>query len=369
MKFSADEMGGILESFTNIFRSIWQSIKLAWATIELNLKVIKGTWKNSRADIEAAYGDFEAARKKYDTAMSDNLKYFKSSFLESRLDTLGGFGPQILAFASNPLLFATGYRSAKTIAGTPGLDDPAERKVASSAPKATTPKVSVSPRLKRALEFFQYDASRSLSEAAETQSMSPAQANEMKALQRLAAGYVEQESKNAAQLLGKISGLSMALKQLLDAKTFEELTRAMSSVDKAGFKMSSNGIVTATKNIRAEFKKQLDEDPEKFRKAVADMIKRSPGIKDSDPVESAMKFTFGIAKANMQQQLIKLQQELLTSSRAAMKLPVDAGTREKLSQTDVGKKYLTMIDNFERSVLGEESSVAAAKRSLKNAAT
>jgi hypothetical protein len=186
-------------------------------------------------------------------------------------------------------------------------------------------------------------------------------------LQRLATGYVEQESKNASQLLGKISGLSTALKQLLDAKTFEELTRAMSSADKAGFKMNSGGIVTAMKNIRAEFKRQLDESPEKFRKAVDDMIKRSPGIKDPDPVESAMKFTFGIVKTNMQQQLIKIQQELLNSSRAAMKLPIDAKTREKLSQTDTGKKYLTMIDNFERSVLGEESSIAAAKRSLKSA--
>lgn len=397
MSFSLSEMEELLNSFVDIFKSIWSSIKLAWATIELNLKVVIGTWTKNKKMVADAFSDFQTSRQKYDKEMSDNLYYFKKYYLESRVDTLGGFGPGVLALAANPALFLAGRTAGATVARGEGeaaafdtdkgfrstffaLSPDSGRGDADSSgtgsgkapPKTgrtkTTKNRVITPRLRRALDFFMYDASL-ISEAVEVPQPQNKQVEEMQKMQEIAASYVKTETENSKKILSKISNINAAMKELLDAKTFEELVQVMRRIDQSGIKMSTQGIQTASKNIRAEFQKQQKEDPEKFKQAVELMQQRSPGIKGPDLVESAMKFVFGVSKTKMQQQLIAQQEELQGTARRLMNLPIDTKTKAKLQTSEIGKQYLAMLDDFERKLEDGERETSAAKKSLKNEIT
>ncbi len=376
MSFTLSDMKELLDSFVNIFKSIWSSIKLAWATIELNLKVVVGTWTKNKQMINDAFGDFQTKRRKYDKEMSENLEYFKKYYLESRLDTLGGFGPGVLALAANPALFLAGKVSTSTIQRGTGEADPyntgagtsAEVAAAGTTGKPKTKPSAASPRLNRALQFFGYNASL-LAESTAPITFTDTQEKEIQKMKVIAADYVKSETENSKILLSKISNVNAAIKELLDAKTFEELVLVMRKIDQTGIKMSTQGIQTASKNIRAEFEKQMTEDPEKFKEAVKLMQQRAPGIKESDPIESAMKFVFGISKTKLQQQLIVNQEELQSSARGAMNLPLDSNVRATLQQSEIGKQYLMMVDDFERKLIDGERETQAAKKSLKSAIT
>lgn len=374
MSFSLSDMKELLDSFVNIFKSIWSSIKLAWATIELNLKVVVGTWTKNKQMINDAFSNFQTKRQKYDKEMSENLEYFKKYYLDSRLDTLGGFGPGVLALAANPALFLAGKVSTSTIQRGTGEADPystgvgTTTAVTGTTAKPKTKSSAASPRLNRALEFFGYNASL-LAEQVAPITFTDTQEKEIQKMKVIAADYVKSETENSKILLSKISNVNAAIKELLDAKTFEELVLVMRKIDQTGIKMSTQGIQTASKNIRAEFEKQMTEDPEKFKEAVKLMQQRAPGIKDSDPIESAMKFVFGISKTKLQQQLIVNQEELQSSARGAMNLPLDSSVRATLQQSEIGKQYLMMVDDFERKLIDGERETQAAKKSLKSAIT
>lgn len=378
MTFSFEEMRELVDSFMSIISSIKQSLKLAWSTIELNLKVIQGSWTNNKKMIDEAYNKFQEDRRKYDEKMEENLKYFKKYYVDSRLDTLGGFGPPILAFAANPMLFVAGRQSTSTItratgspydvtkpwssAFKPSKKDP---EASSGSEKTKPPRPSsVTPNVQRALAFFEFEGSR-LAEAAESPAVPAEQVKEAQKLQMLAAEYVKSETRNSSQLLEKLSNLNAAMKDLLNAKTFEELVQVMKKIEQTGIKMSTQGIQTASKNIRNDFEKQSKSDPEKFKAAVELMRKKSPDIGDQDPVESAMKFIFGISKTKMQRQLIKSQEELIAAARNALNLPISPDVRTQLQQSDIGKQYLLMVDDFDRKIVSGEREVASAKKSLK----
>ncbi len=163
--------------------------------------------------------------------------------------------------------------------------------------------------------------------------------------------------------------MSGAAQKILKASTFDELSQAMQEVTKAGLKLDTQGVKTAGKNIRAEFEKQSKDEPEKFKEAVASMLQKTPDAKGSSDIETAMNFVFGVSKTSMQQQMIALQEELLRSSRAAMKLPIDNDTRTKLQQSETGNEYLRMIDSFERQLATGQRETEAAKKSLKTSTT
>lgn len=396
MRFTIDELQSLFESFANIFKSIWESFKLLTATIKLNLKVVMGSWTGNKAMIDEAFNDFTISRRKYDENMAENLEYFKKYFIDSRIDNLGGFGPKVLAFAANPLLFIGTGTTTATIGRGSGTLQPYDVKnpikstfgvkpkpklklyygdetslnaepttSTSTATTTAATSVRISPRLDGALRFFDYKASR-LSESTQVVSVTPEQQREITKLNAIAKSYVESERKNADELLGKISGFAKSLKEMLSAKNFDELTQAMKTAERGGMKLMTTGIQSAGKNIRAEFERQQEENPKVFKEAVKMMKQRAPDVKGKDDIETAMNFIFGVSKTRMQQQLIAVQEELLASARKTMNIPVDSDTREKLEKTEIGLEYLQIVDNFEESLVSGEREVETAKKSLKD---
>ena len=73
LRFSTEEMKKIFDMFWSVVKSVWQSIKLLTATLELNLKVVLGTWTGNRKMIDDAFGKFQEKRQDYDTKMRENL--------------------------------------------------------------------------------------------------------------------------------------------------------------------------------------------------------------------------------------------------------------------------------------------------------
>ena len=126
MQITQEEMETIYGSFFNIFKTMWSSIKLLSSTLALNLKVITYSAFRDKKRINDAFATFAVARAKYDNEMVKNLEYFRKSYSDSRLDTLGGFGPKLLAFAANPLLFFANEKAGK--AATVSIPDEDDNK-------------------------------------------------------------------------------------------------------------------------------------------------------------------------------------------------------------------------------------------------
>jgi hypothetical protein len=402
MTFSLDELQSIFDSFVNIFKSIWQSVKLLTATLKLNLKVLAGTIVGNRKMVDDAFAEYTASRQDYDREMADNLQYFKKYYMESRLDTLGGFGPKVLAFAANPFLFAgtqvssaTVRRGGSTLSGgstslepysteqgplemlfgksrgysggepSPGSTPPTTGRGAAAATTAAATRIPPSDRVKRALDFFEYDAS--LSEAAQPIARLPDVAvEEARALNAVARNFVSSERKRGDELLSRVSNIVSSLREITNAKNFDELIKAMQDAERRGIKLSTSGIQTANKKIRDELEKQKKEDPDKFKQAVDMMRKKSSDIKEDDDVEAAMLFMFGVSKSNIQQQLIKMQDEFLTQIRSTMNLPIKNEDRELLQQSEIGKEYLKFVSDFERELTTGEKEAESLKKGFKS---
>ena len=364
MTLSLDEMSSIFESFVNIFKTIWSSVKLLTNTLVLNMKVVAGSITNDREAIKEAFDDFEEDRREYDKEMTDNLKYFKKYYVESRFDTLGGFGPKVLAFAANPLLFVSSEVSAATVSrGTlytgPEISGPsASTKVASGAAKIT-------PRLKAALDFFEYDASR-LSEAAVPQLKLSNQAiEEMRELQSVARNFIDDERLRANEMLKMLSGRMSSIKKVVESKTFDELLEAIKEAERNGIKMFGSDVKSSRDKIQAEFERQIKQDPEKFKEAVKLMRQKAPEITDKDDLEVALKFVFGVTKSSVQRQLMDSYDKFLQDAKASMKLPIDASTQDQLRGSELGKEYLTMLKNFESDLETGKKQAEQVKKNFK----
>lgn len=379
LRFSTEEMKKIFDMFWSVVKSVWQSIKLLTATLELNLKVVLGTWTGNRKMIDDAFGKFQEKRQSYDTEMRENLKYFKEYVVDA------GPGPKFLAFAANPLLFAsmrpatvvvgrgTGeydpYDVSKPFRSALGVkSDSAPGSKPAGTPGATAPAgVKITPRLKRALEFFEYDASR-LSEAkgANEQPQLPKEVQlESQKLQDLAREYVKSERKHAEEIAGKISGISSSIRKITDARSFDELVAALGDAQRAGIKVSVNEVKSASVKIKEELARQQKESPENFKKSVDLMKQRSKDLGGSDPLDAASNFVFGMSKSNVQRELIKLQDEVMGTARKTMNLPLDPETRTQLQQTEIGQEYLRILDDFEQSLQQGEAGSKALKSNLR----
>ncbi len=381
MVFSPDELKGIFESFFNILKSVWQSVKLLISTLKLNFKVVAGTIAGNQTDIRNAFETYQTERREYDREMSKNLKYFKKHYMDSEL---GGAGPKVLAFMINPFAFAAGQVSSATVGRGTGelspydVDSPIRSMIGMNVDNdpdgsgrrtktepVVQPRVAASSRVKRALDFFEYDAS--LNEAAQAAPVVSSEAQrEVSRMREMAVDYVDAEQRRAANLLGQISGAADSLREITESKNFNELIVALKNSERRGFKISVTAVETANREIRSEFQSQREKSPEEFKKTVKMMRQKSPDIKEKDDLEAAMTFVFGISKSGVQSQLINLQQNFMNEAKTAMNIPVDDATRAQLSSSELGRKYLGILDSFERALSTGQRQAEFAKRSLKS---
>ena len=349
MTITADDLKGLYESFWNILKSVWSSMKLLDSTLMLNLRVVTASLKGDKKAIAEAFSIFEISRKKYDEETYKNLEYFRKAYSDPSLDNLGGFGPKVLAFAANPLLFLAAESSNRI---NPGSEREAAGRSGSKAAAAAagSTKRVTSPRLDAALKFFGYEAS-SLNEAGAPGSQpalqpTPDDIQNAKKLQDAAGEFVKQEALHAQEILKLVSGRPAAIKKIAESKSFDELIVALNAARSSGMKVSDAGIKKAQNDMEQGLLKQQKEKPDEFQQAVEKMRKQAPEIKETDDLKAMMQFTFGTTKSQIQQQLIGSYNDVVKTSQEAMKLPLDVETEQNLQKTEIGKSYLEVLRNF-----------------------
>lgn len=345
MTITADDLKGLYESFWNILKSVWSSMKLLDSTLMLNLRVVTASLKGDKKAIAEAFSIFEKSRKKYDEETYKNLEYFRKAYSDPSLDNLGGFGPKVLAFAANPLLFLATESSNRINPDSERPPSPASRAAAAGSTKRAT-----SPRLDAALKFFGYEAS-SLNEAGAPGSQpalqpTPDDVQNAKKLQDAAGEFVKQEALHAQEILKLVSGRPAAIKKIAESKSFDELIVALNAARSSGMKVSDAGIKKAQSDMEQGLLKQQKEKPGEFQQAVEKMRKQAPEIKETDDLKAMMQFTFGTTKSQIQQQLIGSYNDVVKTSQEAMKLPLDVETEQNLQKTEIGKSYLEVLRNF-----------------------
>jgi len=364
MTLSIEDMTNIVESFANVFKSIWSSLKLLTSTLTLNLKVISASLRRNKEDTKAAYASFETERGKIRGEMDDNLKYFKKFYQDDGVDSLGGFGPKILVFAASPLLFVN-LKSTDKYSATAKKKKSDDDDDALKDPKNTK---GATPRVKMALDFFEFGKENISENVTLPQASSvPKQAvEEARKLSEIASLYVENEKKNADKILENLSDRLAAIKKIIEAKDPESLVSAIDEANRLGMKVSNAGMKQAYDKISKELQLQSTNDPETFKKAVDEMRKKSAELKSLNDLDAANKFVFGLTKSNFQVSLMKSYDDFLLAAKQSMQLPIDDETKENLSKTDIGKKYLSVINNFEISLETGKKEAETIKKSFKD---
>ena len=374
MTLSIEDMTSIVESFANVFKSILSSVKLLTSTLMLNLKVISASFRKDKEGIKAAYASFETKREKIRGEMDDNLKYFKKFYQDDGVDSLGGFGPKVLVFAASPLLFLN-LKSTDKYSKGDKEKKAAKELEAQKNPKEKDPK-GATQRVKIALDFFEF-GKENISEnvalpqasiSPNTQNIPKQAVEEARKLSEIASSYVENERENADKILENLSGRLAAIKKIIDAKDFESLVSAIDEANRLGMKISNAGMKQAYDKISKELQLQSTNDPEAFKKAVDEMRKKSTELKSLNDLDAANKFVFGLTKSNFQVSLMRSYDDLLSAAKQSMQLPIDNETKENLSKTDIGKKYLSVINNFEVSLETGKKEAETIKKSFKDVA-
>ncbi|NDD92676.1 hypothetical protein EBZ37_11375, partial [bacterium] len=266
------------------------------------------------------------------------------------------------------MLFGKDRGAGGDFTGKTGATTTSTAAAPAAATATTVTRIAASDRVKRALKFFEYDAS--LSEAVEPAfKLPPGVSEEIKKLNTIARDFVSSEKQRGDEFLSKISDVVNSLREITNAKTFDELIASLKAAEARGIKLTVSEVQTASKKIRDELEKQRKEDPEKFKQAVMTMRQKSPDIKEADDVDAAMLFMFGVTKSNVQQQLIKMQESLLGRVRSVMNLPIDEEVRKELQQSGIGEEYLRFIDGFERTLTTGEKETESLRKSFKSAKT
>jgi hypothetical protein len=361
MRISPEDLSDIFKSFWNIFKSMWSSLKLLDSLLMLNLRVIGASWKGDKAAIAEAFKIFKGAREKFDKESYENLEYFRKAYSDPSLSNLGGFGPKVLAFAANPLMFISFEKSKNGEKDSYASDSDGS---SSSASKEKTKKRVTTPRLGAALSFFGYEGS-SLNEAAApspAQSFSKEDTQNAKKLQSVAQQFVDQEQKHAEEILRTVGGRPAAIKKIAESKSFDELISALSFAKSSGMKVSDADVKKAQASVQQSLSKKQKEAPDEFKKAVKDMRKKAPDIKEPDDLKAMVQFTFGLVKSQIQQQLVSSYNDVFKTSMAAMNLPLDPEVEKNLQKTEIGESYLKVLKNFQSQL----ESGAAAVKSIKS---
>ena len=371
MQWSADEVGEILKSFSNIFKSVWSSVKLLKDTLVLNAKVIAASITQDRSKIAEAYKEFGKARDQYEKDTEKHLEYFKKAYSDVKLDNVWGIGPRVLAFASNPLLFLA-FEVADRTGGSElsrgGDDEPESGSEPEAQPARTTTRAGASPQLDYALRFFGYDASAPLNEAAPTATsavkpapttpappqkqptFTPDQLKQAEALKKIAERSIPLEIENIKKVSNILKSKVSTIKMVVDAKDFDSLETSLAALSSSGVKALGAGIKTARKKIEEDLSKQQKEDPKKFAAEATRMRKTAPELAGEEDVQVMIKAAFGAAKSQIQNQLTTSYQQIVNDSNRALRLPIDTKTREMLQKSQLGKQYLAAIDGFQNQI-------------------
>ena len=379
MQWSAEEVGEIFKSFVNIFKSVGSSIKLLKDTLVLNMRVVAASITQDRGKIAKAYEEFGKARDEYRKDTEEHLKYFKKAYSDPTLDNVWGVGPRVLAFASNPLLFLAFQKANKSAGGSQLFksdnEDNEDNEDKDTQPEKPEKGAKASPQLDYALRFFGYDASAPLSEAVGTPAAAPAPAPTAPAQSTKQPAFTPEQMKRAEELkkiaersipleienIKKVSDILknkvLTIKMVVDAKDFDSLDKSLEALAASGVKTLSAGIKTARKKIEEDLSKQQKEDPKKFAADAERMRKTAPELAGEDDVQVMIKAAFGAAKSQIQNQLTTSYQQIVNDSNKALQLPIDTRTREMLQDSQLGKQYLTAIDNFQRQIQAEDVSV------------
>lgn len=369
MVFSISEMEEIFESFANIFKSVWSSIKLLSNTLLLNLKLITYNVTLDKKKIAAAKEDFATSRATYDAETKKNLKYFRKYYSDSNVETLWGTGPGILAFIANPFLFiatnsvdnsyfpSESEQEEARLAAIAKAEDDEKKTKRPLDPTSTKPVFS--EKLKYAMQVFGFRLNLSEQTAIDNNNLlEQAQANqhpeaaikEAARLKEIARRYVDTETIHAKNLSLQISGRAAVIKKIVDASNFDEMIAAAAEGEKIKMGLSSSAFKASAKNINESLEKQLKEDPKAFKQSIADMRQRTPEITEKDDVKAMSQFLFGVSKSRIQKQATSSYEGLVLSAKNAMQLPLDAKVVKQLEKDNLGKQYLTMLENFEKSL-------------------
>ena len=397
MQITQEEMETIYGSFFNIFKTMWSSIKLLSSTLALNLKVITYSAFRDKKRINAAFATFAVARAKYDNEMVKNLEYFRKSYSDSRLDTLGGFGPKLLAFAANPLLFFANEKAGKAATvSIPDEDDNKRKPKETDEEEKVVPTQKMSNRLRNAmivfgfsvkegklLEFVQNPAivvkNNSLNKAKEIQAAQDKeriklqlmakekqskQDKERIKLQLMAKDMLTTETARANELLAMLDGRPAVIKKIVDAKNFDEMIIAAEAGQRIKMDFSPQAFRSSYDDIVSTLKKESEDNSEKFKKTVQDIRKKYPDITEKDDIKAMTAYMFGVSKVSIQANATKEYNSLANSAKSAMFIPVDEETKKQLSTSDDGKKYLAMLDEFEKNLESgqKEMSTISAKK-------
>lgn len=382
MVFSIDEMEDIFKSFANIFKSVWSSIKLLSNTLLLNLKLITYNVTLDKKRIEAAKKDFESSRATYDEETKKNLEYFRKFYSDSRVDTLWGTGPGILAFIANPFLFVA-TNNVDNDYFPSDSEREAERKAAEARAKEKDDRPDNNPskkkpvfseKLKKAMEVFGFRLNLSeqtaidnnnLLEQVQASQHPEAAIKEAARLKEIARRYVDTETTHAKNLSLQISGRAAVIKKIVDASNFDEMIAAAAEGEKIKMGLSSSAFKASAKNINESLEKQLKEDPEAFKQSIADMRQRTPEIKEKDDVKAMSQFLFGVSKSRIQKQATSSYEGLVISAKSAMNLPIDPQVVKQLRKDNLGIQYLTMLESFERSLeTGQQEILKISKQKI-----
>jgi len=363
MQVSPNDMKEIYGSFLNIFKTFWSSVKLLSSTLALNLKVIIYSAFNDQKWINGAFAKFATARATYDSEMVDNLEYFRKNYSDSRLDTLGGFGPKVLAFAANPLLFFSNQKAGKAakIKTKKEEEKPPEPAKNKDNTKENPTIQKMSDRLKTAMAFFGFS---SLSEAVQTPVIQGEYNEKLEIMSQKAKSMLATETMHAQELLSKLSDRVFVIKKIVNAKDFDEMIEAAEAAEKIKMDFSPQSFRTAYQNISDSLEKEKKDKPEQLKKAMEDIRLKFPDITEKDDIKAMTNFVFGIAKANIQAKATQSYNDLINKAKSAMFIPVDEETKEQLLTSDEGKKYLAMLDEFEKNLESgqKEMSALAAKK-------
>ena len=368
MVFSIDEMEDIFESFANIFKSVWSSIKLLSNTLLLNLKLITYNVTLDKQKIAQAKADFEASRDTYDAETEKNLKFFRKYYTESRTDTLWGTGPGMLAFLANPFVFIATNNASKK-------DD--STRFDNSRDDNTKKQSVISDKVKRAMIAFGFNVSYGISEQFQLaganlieQSQSDQKPNvaavaEANKLQDVAKRYVATETEHAKILSSQIADRSAVIKMIVDASTFDEMIAAAAAGEKIKMGLSSSAFRASSKKINEDLERQSKEDPKTFKKAIADMRKKTPEITEKDDIKAMSQFLFGVSKSRIQKQVATSYKGFLDEAKSAMNLPIDPQVVKQLRKDNLGIQYLTMLESFERSLeTGQQEMLKISKQKI-----
>ena len=339
MTMSRDEAEEIFNSFINIFKSVWSSVKLLFATLKLNINVIAAVVAGNDNWLKNSYAEFEKERSDYANEMQKNLKYFYKAIGPENGDrTLEQSATRLFLMAANPLAYASYATS--PLAQSTSTDEVNDGKM--------------SDRLKRALVMFGLITNESINshhvlvEAAQAPQVIPPE--EVKKYQKIAKEYITQEKKKMDAVLLKMADNIFVLKKLAEAKSFDELKNAISDANKKGIKLVDNGLDNIENKLKTGVQNYEKTNQQEFKEKIMKIKKVYPDLAKMNDQEAMTTYIFGVIKSQIQQNLIKIYNSTVKNSKAIIVPNLTPAETKALSETPVGQEYLQMLDEFSKNI-------------------